>query len=300
MKRLFLLGLALLPALCAQTPPITPVPPLGQAAAEDPVVAVVEGKPFRKSELEMMARSMGANISRNYFTDKRAFLRTFALMVHLADLAKKEGLDKEGPDAWRLYYNNLLYLANARAGIQNTRVQVAPGDQEKYYALHKLDFASARVKVIYLSFNDNPPADAKPPKPRTSAEAETLANDLVKQARAGADFAALAEKHSDDADSKAKKGDFTPIKPADSSLPAPIKAAIFALKAGQVSDPVRQAGGFWIFRMEAFVTPAYDEVRDDIFRAIQDAQFRAWMETVQKEVKVEFKDDKYLDDKTMQ
>ncbi|MBI5085630.1 MAG: peptidylprolyl isomerase [Acidobacteria bacterium] len=292
MKRLIFPVLACLATLSAQPqPPVNP--------SDDPVVAVIEGQPWKKSELERMVRSLGANISRNYYADKRAFLKTYALMTKLANMAQAEGLDKQDPHLYRIAYNRMLYLAQSRADAQNSRFTIMPEDQKKYFGEHQSDYASARVRVIYLTFNDNPMKsdDPKAKRPRTSAEATKLANDIVTQARAGADFTQLVQKHSDDADSKAKNGEFPPIKPNDTTLPAPIKSAIFALKPGQVSDAIRQTGGFWIFRMEEFVTPAYDDVKDEIFKAIQEARFRQWMEQTQKSAGVEFKDDKYLDSK---
>jgi parvulin-like peptidyl-prolyl isomerase len=277
----------------AQTQPAAPV-----VAGDDPVAAVIEGREWKRSELEAMVRSMGPNITRNYLSDKRTFLQTFALMAKLVKMAEADGMDKQDPHSWRLFYNRMVYLAQARADGQIARQPVLPEDQKKYYEEHKSDYSSAKVKVIFVNFNDSPmslPTGAK--KPRTSAEAEKLAVAIVAQARGGKDFSQLAQQYSDDSESKAKGGDFPPIKPSDTALPAEMKSSIFALKTGQVSDPVRQAGGFWIFRMSEFATPAYDDVKDEVYKAIQEARFREWMEDVRKNAKVEFKDQKYLDEK---
>lgn len=293
MKRLVLIGWMTSAALFAQAQPPTPV-----VAGDDPVAAVIEGRAWKRSELEAMVRSMGPNITKNYLSDKRTFLQTFALMSKLVKMAETEGMDKQDPHSWRLFYNRLVYLAQARADSQVTRQPVLPEDQKKYYAEHKSDYSSAKVKVIFVNFNDNPMSGtAGATKPRTSAEAEKLAAQIVAQARGGKDFGQLAQQYSDDSESKAKGGDFPPIKPSDTALPPEMKSSIFALKAGQVSDPVRQAGGFWIFRMGEFVTPTYDEVKDEIYKAIQEARFREWMDNVRKSAQVEFKDQKYLDEK---
>jgi hypothetical protein len=273
-----------------------PAPPV--VAGEDPVAVVIEGKEWKRSELEAMVRSMGPNITRNYLADKRTFLQTFALMAKLVKMAEAEGMDKQDPHSWRLFYNRMVYLAQARADGQMTRQPVLPEDQKKYYEANKSNYSSAKVKVIFVNFNDNPMTGAAgATKPRTSAEAAKLSAEIVAKARAGKDFSQLAQQYSDDSESKAKGGDFPPIKPNDTALPPEMKSAIFALKAGQVSDPVRQAGGFWIFRMGEFVTPAYDEVKDEIYKAIQEARFREWMDDVRKNAKIEFKDQKYLDEK---
>ena len=296
MNRL-ILSFCALAALALAQPPAAPAPAASDA---DPVVAVIEGQPWKKSELERLVRVLPANAQRNYYADKRAFLRTFAVMTKLAKMAEAEGLDKRDPHHFRLLYNRDLYLAQARIEAQNARETVMPDDQKKYYDEHKSEFSHAQVKVIFLGFNDNPPptSDPKAKKPLTSAEAEKLAASITAQARSGSDFVALVKKYSQDNDSKAKDGDFPAIKPTDNALPAQIRSAVFALKPGQVSDPVRQPGGFWVIRMMNFVTAPYDEVKDQIFNAIQEGRVRQWMEKVQQNAAVEFKDQKYLDDKS--
>jgi len=291
MRFLLLLVFAAALPVCAQTSASQP--------PEDPVVAVFDGKSWKKSELESMVRALGPNISRSYNSDKRAFIAQFALMLKLASLAEADGLDKQDPHLWRLMYNRALYLAQARADAQGSRSIITVDDQKKYYEEHKDDFSKAKVKVIYLSFNDNPVKsdDSAAKKPRTSAEANALAAEIVSKARSGTDFAVLVEQFSDDAESKAKKGDFPPIKPNDATLPAPVKAAVFGIKPGQVSDPLQQAGGVWVFQLQDFESAPFDEVRDEIFKIIKEDRFKQWMASVQKEVAVEYKDSKYLDEK---
>jgi parvulin-like peptidyl-prolyl isomerase len=277
-----------------------PAAPPPATADSDPVVAVVEGQIWKKSEVERFARSLPAAVQRNFYADKRAFLRTFAVMTKLAKLAETEGLDKQDPHQFRLLYNRNLYLAQVRIEAQNARQTVQPEDQRKYYEEHKSEFSHAQVKVIFLAFNDNPLPTTNPNAKKflTGAEAEKLASSISAQARAGADFVALVKKYSQDEDSKAKDGDFPAIKPTDNALPAPIRAAVFALTPGQVSDAIRQPGGFWVIKMVNFLTAPYDEVKDQIFTAIQEGRVRQWMEKLQQEVVVEYKDQKYLDDKS--
>lgn len=279
------LSLALVPAP-AQTPP----------PADDPVVVVLEGKEWRKSELEAMVRALPPEVARNFFANKEAFLKQYALVMRLARMAEEEGVPAQEPHKTRLAYNRMVYLAQAETDVSAMKIAVKPEEQEKYFAEHKDDFARAHVKVIYVSFNDNPlPAsDPKAKKPRTSAEAEKLARELVAKARAGADFAELARKFSDDEETRAKGGDYTPLKPGDTNLPPQIRTAVFSLRPGQVSDPVRQTGGFWIFQLKDFIAPSLEEVRSEVYQAVREAKFREWIEGVQKSVQVEVRDPEYM------
>jgi parvulin-like peptidyl-prolyl isomerase len=64
---------------------------------------------------------------------------------------------------------------------------------------------------------------------------------------------------------------------------------VFALKAGQVSDPVRFPSGFYLFRLEEMATQPYDQVRDQIFMEIRQKRFDEWLEKTRKglDVKIE-------------
>lgn len=304
MKCLFLFAIILSGLLQAQTPPAE-TKPATQATGkptlkDDAVVAVIEGKEWKRSDLEHLVKALGGSIPAQFYMDKRAFLQTFATMSKLATMAETQGLDKVEPHKWRLMYNRQLYLAQIFIASQQAATLVLPQDQESYYNAHKADYTKAKVKVVYLAFNDTPLKnnDPKAKKVKSSAEAEKLANQVVQLARGGADFVQLVQKYSDDADSKAKSGDFPVIQPNDKSLPEQIKSAVFALKPGQVSDAVRQTGGFWIFRLEEFVASPFDEVRDQIYQTIQGERFQQWMKGMQKSLDVQFKDDKYLDYKS--
>ena len=290
-------------SLCASTVLALAQTPAGAGpgpSESDPVVAVIEGQPWKKSEVERFARSLPPAVQQNFYADKRAFLRTLAVMTKLAKLAESEGLDKQDPHFFRLLYNRNLYLAQVRIEAERSRRPIMPEDQKKYYEEHKSEYSHAKVKVIFLGFNDNPlpVSDPKAKKPMTSAEAEKLAASITSQARSGADFVELVKKYSQDNDSKAKDGDFPEIKPSDNALPAQIRSAVFALKPGQVTDPIRQPGGFWIIKMVDFVTAPYDEVKDQVFNAIQEGRVRQWMDKIQQDAAVDFKDQKYLDEKS--
>lgn len=284
---LVLLAFSCLGAAMAQPAP---------ASQDDPVVFVLEGKPWRKSEWERMIASLPPEVGRNFQLNREAFLKQYALVLRLARLAEQDGVPAQEPHRTRLEYNRLVYLAQAETEVAAMKLPITHEDELNYFADHKDDWARAHVKVIYLSFNDNPLAAAGPnaKRPRTSAEAEKLARDLVARARAGADFAELARKFSDDEETRLKGGDYQPLKPNDSSLPPAIRTAVFSLRPGQVSDPVRQTGGFWIFQLKEFATPSFEEVRGEVFQALREAKFKQWIEGVQKSLEIDIKDPQYM------
>jgi parvulin-like peptidyl-prolyl isomerase len=156
-----------------------------------------------------------------------------------------------------------------------------PSDQEvaDFYAANQATWSAATIKVILLGFKPDPITGtseeavkqiaeqifnaAHALNDRSQAEATKLAADLVRQLRAGADFGKLAAEYSDDKESKDEGGDFgIPIKTTSTSYRDDFKQAIFALKPGEVSDPVPQPTGFYIIRLEEKKVQPLREVSD--------------------------------------
>jgi len=74
--------------------------------------------------------------------------------------------------------------------------------------------------------------------------------DIEKQARSGADFGKLARTFSDDKDSAAKGGDLGEVRPG--LLPKPLEGALFALKPGEISRPVRTEYGYHLAKLTTY------------------------------------------------
>jgi len=86
-------------------------------------------------------------------------------------------------------------------------------------------------------------------KATTEDEAKAKATKLLADIRGGADFVKLVKENSDDETSKAKDGDFATLRRTD-NIPDAIRAAVFSLKQGEVSEPVRQPNGFYLLRAD--------------------------------------------------
>lgn len=121
---------------------------------------------------------------------------------------------------------------------------VSDAEIRQYYEAHKDDYRrgeSARIR--YVRFE--PPVTAA-----DSASARNRADSLAAAARAdGADFAALAERSSDDPVSAVNGGDIGWMRPE--ALDPAIRAAVATLSVGQVSEPVLSPFGWHILKLEA-------------------------------------------------
>jgi peptidyl-prolyl cis-trans isomerase D len=127
---------------------------------------------------------------------------------------------------------------------KDAATSITAAEVQEYYDDHKESYRrgeSARAR--YVEFE---PQVAAADSAATKAKADSLAA----AARAeGADFAALARRHSDDPVSSANGGDIGWIRPE--ALDPGIQAAVAALSEGQVSDPVQTPFGWHVLRLEA-------------------------------------------------
>jgi len=123
-------------------------------------------------------------------------------------------------------------------------VEVNENEIEEYYKANlNTQFRKPKeAKVRYISIVFAPGADAEQKK-----AAQARAEAVVKEARAGTDFAQLAKRESNDP-TAAKDGDGGWI--AAGQMPPQIEKAIFSLSKGGVSDPIESPGGFQIFKVE--------------------------------------------------
>ena len=220
--------------------------------------------------------------------NRQTFLQQWAFMRKLAQMAEKQKLDLESPAREQLDYSRLMILSQAElAGALNSII-VEPAEIVKYYDTDKERFKEVRVKAIYVSFG-------KGGKAPSEDEAKAKAARLLAEIRGGADFVKLVKENSDDETSKAKDGDFATLRRND-NIPDAIRAAVFSLKQGEVSEPVRQPNGFYLLRAEEVQYRPLSQVRDEIFTELRQRHYSQWLEQTNKDAKVEFTSPAFLSD----
>ena len=295
MKRnLLLLAVAVCPLLTyAQAPAQIPLPqaaPPKPAAADlppDTVVLTFNGKGYTAAELQAMLGGLPPQAMQGLQQNPQMAMNQLFLIRHLSDEAAASKLDQQSPHKEALEALRRQYLANASVQEHNNKVVITPAEQEAYYAKNKEKYETASLSVIYIAFSSNPVPSKDPnaKKPLTEAEAKAKAEKLHADLKGGADFAEVAKANSDDKDSAAKGGVFATIRRGD-SFAAAIKDAVFKLDVNQVSEPVRQANGFYLLKRTAKEAQPYAEVRDQIFQQLKQEKFQAWFQDLQKQMVV--------------
>lgn len=165
------------------------------------------------------------------------------------------------------------YVAFSLNQVPGGAPQVSDADVQQYYNTHRQQFQvpeQVRVRHILIKVPSNANA-------QTVAAAKAKADDILKQLKAGANFADLAKKYSDDPGSKAQGGELGFIQHG-ATVPAFDRTA-FSLQPGQLSPVIRTQFGFHILQVEE-KQPAHlksvDEVHDLILANLtQQAQAKA-------------------------
>jgi peptidyl-prolyl cis-trans isomerase D len=126
---------------------------------------------------------------------------------------------------------------------------VTDQDLQSYYDQHRDEYrVPEQVKVTHILIKIPLPAPGAKVDEKAVADARAKAEDVLKQVKAGGDFAKLAEKYSDDPGSAKSGGELGWIG-RGRTVPEFEKAA-FSLGKGETSDLVQSSYGFHIIRVE--------------------------------------------------
>jgi peptidyl-prolyl cis-trans isomerase C len=140
------------------------------------------------------------------------------------------------------------------------KTTVSTNDPQSFYEKNKDKYAEqeqVRARHILIKV----PQEASP---TDDANLKKKAGDVLKRARKGGDFAALAKEFSEDG-SRAEGGDLGFF--AHGQMVAAFEEAAFALKPGQVSDLVRTQFGYHIIKVEErkpAKSLSYDEAKEQV------------------------------------
>ena len=117
----------------------------------------------------------------------------------------------------------------------------------------------------------------------------------MQQARGGVDFVKLVKEFSQDKASAGQNGDIgMPVRKTTTQIPETMRNAVLALKAGQVSDPVRHENGYYIFRAESAGVLPYEKVKDEIYKELKDVGFNRWKEKTKAQSSVQFDNEAFF------
>ena len=150
------------------------------------------------------------------------------------------------------------------------KVTVTEEDIRDYYESNREKFKNPKTvqaRHILIKVAQNA-------KPEEVESAHQRAEDVLKLAREGQDFAALARQYSE-GPTKTKGGDLGTFR--REAMVKPFADKAFSMKAGDISDPVRTRFGWHIIKVEK-INPAktlsLDEAREDIEKTLKTERSR--------------------------
>lgn len=249
------------------------------ATTADPVIITAGTVQVHQSEFEQAIKSLPQEYQAMVAGQgKRQFAEDYLRMKMLAAEGQKRGLDKE-PEVQTqlaLMRENLV----AQAALKQIESGVTVGDDElrKTYDANKKDYEEVKARHILISYKGSrAPQKAGSPE-RTKEQAKAHAEELRKQILAGADFAELAKKESDDTGSGANGGDLGSF--GHNQMVAPFENAAFAAKAGEVPPVVETEFGFHVIKVDAHDYTPFEQVKGTLEREAKQKKVQAALDAL--------------------
>ena len=242
-----------------------------QAASGDATVATVNGKPISQSEFDLYLQTIERQSGRQVPEEQKAEVLDQYIGMHLAaDAAEKQGLTKQTSvrDQLELARINVIVDAALQKYLEDHPVnddELKP-EYDKQVAAMPREYHARHILV-----DDKAAADA-----------------VTQEIKDGADFAALAKKHSKDSSSESggDLGWFTP-----DSMVKPFADAVVALQPGEItSEPVQSQFGWHVIKLEdsrASAPPPFEDVKDRVKLLVQRQRLQAYLDELRQGAKIE-------------
>jgi len=292
MKVFCLLAFASLGAMFAQTAPgsapAAPPPAMPNLPDDTEVAVFGDGTKLTMGEFRQIYAALPPANQQMALRNRAQWLHQWELLRKLTKMAEEAKLDQQSPYKENLAYARMNVLATAEIGAAINLIVVEPAEIVKYYESNKRKYTHVRVKAIYIAFSDDAAADSasKGKKPLTEAAAKAKADKLLAAIKGGADFVKLVKENSDDETSREKDGDFATLHASD-NIPDAFRSAVFALKQGDVSEPLKQPNGFYLLRAEEVTVRPLSEVRDEIYNELKNIRSDEWLRGIDAQAKVQ-------------
>ena len=239
------------------------------AAAEDALVARINGVEIKQSDLDFAASELGGRLA-NYAPEEREkVLVSYVIDIQLlAGAALKEELDKKEGFADRVKYHTRRALANAYFDA-DIRDKVSEESIKKTYREDYKPQQQIHVRHILV-------------------DTEAEANDIAERLKKGEDFNALAKEKSKD---KTEGGDLGFI--SRGQTVKPFEDAVFGTVEGEISEPVKTQFGWHIIKVEEIreqPAPLFEQVKEPIVAQLADQKAKEVVAGLRKEATIEFVD----------
>ncbi len=217
---------------------------------------------------------------------RKQFADQLVRILVMAQEGKRRKIDQSPAFQTQVMFQTDQVLAGMTAQKVNQETKIDDAAMHKYYEDHKAEFEQLHARHILIRFQGSAVPVKPGSKDLTDAEALAKAQDLEKQLHAGGDFAKLAGAESDDTGSAALGGDLGTF--GRGRMVASFDEAVFKLKPGEISEPVKSQFGYHIIRLDSVENKSFDDVKAEIEKKLRPEEASKAMEEIQKNTKVEY------------
>jgi peptidyl-prolyl cis-trans isomerase C len=258
-----------------------------QPPPADPVVITIGGEKITKSQFEQILSGLPQQQQAAAASPegRRQLAEQLAELKAMAQAARVQKLDQDP----RVQTRIALQVDQVLAGLLYQGLGNSAPDEaalKSYYDEHKQEWEQVKARHILIRMQGSRVPLRENEKDLTDEEALAKTKEVRAKLIAGGDFAELAKTESDDAGSGANGGDLGSF-PKGRMVPE-FEQAAFALKVGDVSEPVKTPFGYHLIQVQEHDSKAFDDVRAEVAEKIKPDMAKKGIEDVKKKTSIVF------------
>lgn len=232
-----------------------------------------------KADIDKLASSVGAPEAR-----KRELANAYAQSLVMSTLAQERGIDKKPETQEVLHLLQMQTLSQMLARqIQQEAANIPPADIAKYYTEHANQYEQATLQRVFI-----PKMPANPQEKVDEAAVKAEGGKIAIAAKApNADFAKLQKQAYTDLEITATPPP-TELKDVRRDNIPPTQAKAFDAKEGEVSEPIDDAGGIYIYKVVSKKKLTQPEVEQDIKKTLEQERAQALMSKLVGNIKLDY------------
>jgi parvulin-like peptidyl-prolyl isomerase len=289
----------------APTPPTaSPAPAASKSAgltmetpeAPDKVVLKVGDQLFTKADIDALVASLAPQAQRALAAQgKKPLADQFALMVMLSQQAHLHHLDQTPAFVQKLALQKRQLEAQAAYQEINDQAKVTPEEINQYYTAHSADYDEVMVRqFVVLKKASEQKSDPAHPTAATGSglspeDAKARAESIRKEVAAGTDIKKVIE----DFKPPEVRIDSEPRKVRRGSMRPEMEKVAFALKDGEVSEPVDNPQALVFFHVTGHSHVDVKDVTAEIESKVRQEKVNAALAGVKKNYAL-WMDDQYF------
>ena len=276
--KLFCSVAILCPAVCllAQTPPPKPPPPIGEITKQvdigkilapsvppDRVVITLGDVKITAAQYDQLVESLPEQYrAMARTTGRKQYADNLVQILVLAQEGQRRKINETSQYKTLAGFQQSNVLAALAVEAMKKDVTVDEAGLRKYYDQHKSEYEQVHGAHILIRFTGSQVPLRPGQKDLTDAEALAKVQDLRARILAGADFAELARKESDDVGSGNNGGDLGTFK--HGQMVPSFDEVAFKLKPGDLSEPIKTQFGYHLIKVQTHDSKSFEDARAEI------------------------------------